>query len=49
MSKRLLSDDPNASKPLKELFWENAEKARIGEFWKDKKNYKELSKATGIT
>ncbi len=27
---------PNASKPLKELFWENAEKARMGEFWKDK-------------
>ena len=48
MSKRLYSDNPNASKPLKELFWENAEKARMGEFWKDKKSYRELSKATGI-
>ena len=36
MSKRLFSDEPNAPKPLKELFWENAEKARMGEFWKDK-------------
>ena len=35
MSKRLFSDEPNAPKPLKELFWENAEKARMGEFWKD--------------
>ena len=35
-------------KPLKELFWENAEKARMGEFWKDKKSYRELSEATGI-
>ncbi len=26
MSKRLFSDEPNAPKPLKELFWENAEK-----------------------
>ena len=43
MSKRLFSDEPNAPKPLKELFWENAEKARMGEFWKDKKSYRELS------
>ena len=48
MSKRLFSDEPNAPKPLKELFWENAEKARMGEFWKDKKSYRELSEATGI-
>lgn len=48
MSKRLLSDEPNTPKSLKELFWENAEKARMGEFWKDKKSYKELSEATGI-
>ena len=26
MSKRLFSDELNAPKPLKELFWENAEK-----------------------
>ncbi|MFQ7168058.1 MAG: hypothetical protein ACLRPQ_08380 [Streptococcus sp.] len=44
MSKRLLSDEPNTPKSLKELFWENAEKARMGEFWKDKKSYKELQK-----
>ena len=48
MSKRLFSDELNAPKPLKELFWENAEKARMGEFWKDKKSYRELSEATGI-
>ena len=48
MSKRLLSDETNTPKSLKELFWENAEKARMGEFWKDKKSYKELSEATGI-
>ena len=33
MSKRLFSDEPN----VKELFWENAEKARMGEFWKAKR------------
>ena len=48
MSKRLLSNEPNTPKSLKELFWENAEKARMGEFWKDKKSYKELSEATRI-
>ena len=30
MSKRLFSDEPNAPKPLKELFWENAEKSSYG-------------------
>lgn len=48
MSKRLISNRPSDIKPLKQLFWENAEKARMGDYWKDKKSYRELSEATGI-
>ena len=48
MSKRLTSNPPSDLKPLKQLFWENAEKARMGDYWKDKKSYRELSEATGI-
>ena len=46
--KRLISNRPSDLKPLKQLFWENAEKARMGDYWKDKKSYRELSEATGI-
>lgn len=38
MSKRLISNRPSDLKPLKQLFWENAEKARMGDYWKDKKS-----------
>lgn len=48
MSKRLISNRPSDLKPLKQVFWENAEKARMGDYWKDKKSYRELSEATGI-
>ncbi len=48
MSKRLLLDEPNTPKSLKERFLGKCGKSSYGEFWKDKKSYKELSEATGI-
>ena len=41
MSKRLFSDEPNAPKPLKELSGK-MQKARMGNFGKTKKSYREL-------
>ena len=48
MSKRLFSDEPNAPKPLKELFWENAEKARMGNFGKIKRVTESSQKPRGF-
>ena len=48
MSKRLFSDEPNAPKPLKELFWENAEKARMGNFGKTKRVTESSQKPRGF-